>query len=64
MTDAADQAVAADAADAPHAADSTDAADTADDHGDQAAADLLGHDSVSTTQRHYLRRGKMVSPTR
>lgn len=40
------------------------AADTADGHGDQAAADLLGHDSVSTTQRHYLRRGKMVSPTR
>lgn len=30
--------------------------DTADEHGDQAAADLLGHDNVSTTQRHYLRR--------
>ena len=38
--------------------------DTADDGGDQAAADLLGHDSVKTTQRHYLRRGKKVGPTR
>jgi len=38
--------------------------DTADEHGDQAAADLLGHDNVSTTQRHYLRRGKKVGPTR
>ena len=38
--------------------------DTADDHGDQAAANLLGHASVSTTQRHYLRRGKLVGPTR
>jgi len=38
--------------------------DTADDHGDQAAADLLGHESVKTTQRHYLRRGKKVGPTR
>jgi integrase len=38
--------------------------DTADVLGDQAAADLLGHDNVSTTQRHYLRRGKTVGPTR
>lgn len=38
--------------------------DTADEHDDQAAADLLGHDSVKTTQRHYLRRGKKVGPTR
>ena len=38
--------------------------DTADDHGDQAAADLLGHNNVATTQRHYLRRGKKVGPTR
>lgn len=38
--------------------------DTADDHGDQAAADLLGHKNVATTQRHYLRRGKKVGPTR
>lgn len=38
--------------------------DTADVLGDQAAADLLGHDNVATTQRHYLRRGKKVGPTR
>jgi integrase len=38
--------------------------DTADDHGDQAAADLLGHKNVATTRRHYLRRGKKVGPTR
>ena len=38
--------------------------DTADDHGDQAAANLLGHNSVATTKRHYLRRGKKVGPTR
>ena len=38
--------------------------DTSDDRGDQAASDLLGHDSVKTTQRHYLRRGKIVDPTR
>lgn len=38
--------------------------DTSDDRGDQAASDLLGHDSVKTTQRHYLRRGKIVAPTR
>lgn len=38
--------------------------DTSDDRGEQAASDLLGHDSVKTTQRHYLRRGKIVSPTK
>ncbi|MNN55000.1 Phage integrase family protein [compost metagenome] len=38
--------------------------DTSDDRGDQAASDLLGHDSVKTTQRHYLRRGKIVAPTK
>lgn len=38
--------------------------DTSDERGDQAASDLLGHDSVKTTQRHYLRRGKIVFPTR
>ena len=38
--------------------------DTADDRGEQAASHLLGHDSVKTTQRHYLRRGKKVEPTR
>jgi len=38
--------------------------DTSDKRGDQAASDLLGHDTVRTTQRHYLRRGKIVSPTK
>ena len=38
--------------------------DTSDDRGDQAASDLLGHDNVKTTQRHYLRRGKIVEPTK
>ena len=38
--------------------------DTSDERGDQAAADLLGHSNVRTTQRHYLRRGKIVSPTK
>jgi len=38
--------------------------DTSEQRGEQAASDLLGHDSVRTTQRHYLRRGKIVSPTK
>lgn len=38
--------------------------DTSDNRGEQAASDLLGHDSVRTTQRHYLRRGKIVAPTK
>jgi len=38
--------------------------DTADKSSEQAAADLLGHDSVRTTQKHYLRRGKVVKPTK
>lgn len=38
--------------------------DTSDERGDQAASDLLGHESVKTTQRHYLRRGKIVAPTK
>ena len=38
--------------------------DTSDERGEQAASDLLGHDSVRTTQRHYLRRGKVVAPTK
>lgn len=38
--------------------------DTSDDRGEQAASDLLGHDSIKTTQRHYLRRGKIVAPTK
>jgi integrase len=36
--------------------------DTADGRGQEAARDLLGHESVRTTQRHYLRRGKIVTP--
>jgi len=38
--------------------------DTSDDRGEQAASDLLGHDSVKTTRRHYLRRGKIVTPVK
>lgn len=38
--------------------------DTSDQRGEQAASDLLGHDNVKTTQRHYLRRGKIVPPTK
>ncbi len=38
--------------------------DTSDMRGEQAASDLLGHDSIRTTQRHYLRRGKTVAPTK
>ncbi|ATQ77859.1 integrase [Massilia violaceinigra] len=38
--------------------------DSADERGEQAASDLLGHDSVKTTRRHYLRRGKIVPPTK
>lgn len=38
--------------------------DTSDERGEQAASDLLGHDSVRTTQKHYLRRGKIVNPTK
>jgi len=38
--------------------------DTSDDRGDQAASDLLGHDNVKTTQRRYLRRGKIEEPTK
>jgi len=38
--------------------------DTSDERGEQAASDLLGHDSVKTTRRHYLRRGKIVAPVK
>jgi integrase len=38
--------------------------DTSEARGDQAAADLLGHDNVTTTKRHYLRRGKIVKPSK
>jgi len=38
--------------------------DTADGRGQEAARDLLGHESVRTTQKHYLRRGKIVGPVK
>lgn len=38
--------------------------DTSDERGDQAASDLLGHETVTTTKRHYLRRGKVVAPVK
>jgi integrase len=38
--------------------------DVADEHDDQTASNLLGHGSVAITQRHYLRKGKIVGPTK
>ncbi|MGE5650909.1 MAG: tyrosine-type recombinase/integrase [Bacillota bacterium] len=38
--------------------------DTADHRGEAAASALLGHESARTTQRHYLRKGKKVDPTK
>ena len=38
--------------------------DTSVDRGEQAASDLLGHDSIKTTRKHYLRRGKIVGPVK
>jgi hypothetical protein len=38
--------------------------DTADGRGEEAARDLLDHDSVKTIQKHYLRRGKIVTSTK
>lgn len=38
--------------------------DTSAERGDQAASDLLGHDSIRTTRKHYLRRGKIVGPVK
>lgn len=38
--------------------------DTSDARGEQAASELLGHENVKTTQRHYLRRGRIVPPTK
>ncbi|WP_272970413.1 tyrosine-type recombinase/integrase [Comamonas terrigena] len=38
--------------------------DVADDRGEQAASKQLGHASVSTTKRHYLRRGPRVGATK
>ena len=32
--------------------------------GDQGAADLLGHANVNVTKKHYIRRGKIVRPTK
>jgi len=37
---------------------------TMEQRGEQPASDLLGHESVRTTQRHYLRREKVVAPTK
>jgi len=38
--------------------------DTSVERGEQAASDLLGHDSLKTTRKHYLRRGKIVVPVK
>jgi integrase len=37
---------------------------TSDLRGEQSASDLLGHDSVKTTQHHYLLRGKIVGSSK
>ena len=39
------------------------AGDTSDERGEQAASNLIGHESVKTT-RHYLHRGPVVPPTK
>ncbi len=38
--------------------------DVAERTDEETASDLLGHGNVKTTRRHYLRRGKIVMPTR
>ena len=38
--------------------------DISDSRTEQEASNLLGHDNVKTTQKHYLRRGRIVSPTK
>lgn len=38
--------------------------DTAEKTDEQIAANLLGHENVATTRAHYLRRGKLVKPTK
>ena len=38
--------------------------DVSDSRTEQEASNLLGHDNVKTTQKHYLRRGRIVSPTK
>lgn len=38
--------------------------DTSSQRGEQAASDLLGHESPRTTRKHYLRRGKIVVPVK
>lgn len=38
--------------------------DIAEKRGEKKASDLLGHETLRTTQRHYLRRGKIVEPTK
>lgn len=38
--------------------------DVAEARGEQAAAKQLGHTSVNTTKRHYLRRGTKVQATK
>jgi integrase len=38
--------------------------DVAERTDEQAAADQLGHKNVATTRTHYLRRGKLVGPTK
>ncbi|WP_186056855.1 tyrosine-type recombinase/integrase [Burkholderia gladioli] len=38
--------------------------DVADAIDEQAASNLLGHNDVRTTKRHYLRRGKKVAPVK
>ncbi len=38
--------------------------DVSNVHGEAAAAALIGHESVSTTRRHYPRLGCIAGPTR
>ena len=40
------------------------ASDIADARSERDAADLMGHENINTTRKHYLPRGRLTGPTR